>query len=49
MTKLNQDAPIFWKGNLCKFIDWESLTMGGKLLVKLEKRTIQVDIDELTN
>lgn len=47
--KLNQSAPIFWKGVKCKFIFWESLNLGGKLKIRLNKRTIEVDISELTN
>ncbi len=47
--KLNQSAPIFWKGKLCKFIKWETLNFGGKLKIILNKRTIEVDISELTN
>jgi hypothetical protein len=49
MTTLNQSAPIFWKGNLCKFIKWETLNFGGKLKIKINKNFIQVDISELTN
>ncbi len=47
--KLNQSAPIFWKGIKCTFIHWESLNLGGKLKIRLNKRTIEVDISELTN
>jgi hypothetical protein len=49
MTTLNQSAPIFWKGNLCKFIKWETLNFGGKLKIKINKNFIEVDISELTN
>jgi hypothetical protein len=49
MTTLNQSTPIFWKGNLCKFIKWETLNFGGKLKIKINKNFIQVDISELTN
>jgi hypothetical protein len=48
-TKLNQQAPIFWKGQLCKFIKWESLTFGGKLKIKINKKFIEADINELSN
>ena len=49
MTTLNQSAPIFWKGNLCKFIKWETLNFGGKLKIKINKNFIEADISELTN
>lgn len=48
-TKLNQSAPIFWKGKLCKIIRWETLNFGGKLKIKIGKKIIEVDISELTN
>lgn len=48
-TKLNQAAPIFWKGKLCKFIKWETLNFGGKLKIKIDKKFIEADISELTN
>ncbi len=47
--KLNQSLPIFWKGIKCKFILWETLNFGGKLKIRLNKRTIEVDISELNN
>lgn len=46
---LNQSAPIFWKGNICKFINWNSLNFDGKLKIKIDKKFIEVDIDELKN
>jgi hypothetical protein len=49
MKTLNQEQPIFWKGIKCKFIKWETLNLGGKLKIRLNKRTIEVDIAELTN
>ena len=48
-TQLNQSAPIFWKGIKCQFIFWETLNFGGKLKIRLNKRTIEVDINELKN
>ena len=48
-TTLNQSAPIFWKGKLCKFIKWETLNFGGKLKIKIDKKFIEADISELTN
>ena len=48
-TKLNQSQPIFWKGIKCQFIKWETLNFGGKLKIRLNNRTIEVDINELTN
>jgi hypothetical protein len=47
--ELNQSKPIFWKGNKCKLIKWETLNFGGKLKVKINTRFIEVDISELTN
>jgi hypothetical protein len=46
---LNQSQPIFWKGQIVKFIKWETLNFGGKLKIKINKQFIEVDIDELTN
>jgi hypothetical protein len=48
-TKLEQQKPIFWKGKLCKLVKWETMNLGGKLEVKINKSLIEVDIDELTN
>jgi len=48
-TELNQSAAIFWKGTKVSFIKWETLTMGGKIKIRLNKKTIEVDINELTN
>jgi hypothetical protein len=48
-TKLDQSKPIFWKGKICKSIMWETLTFGGKLKIKIDKKFIEVDISELTN
>lgn len=48
-AKLNQSKPIFWKGKMCKFIKWETLNYGGKLKVKIDKKIIEVDIEELSN
>lgn len=46
---LNQSQPIFWKGIRCKFIKWESLNFGGKIKIILNRRIIEVDINELSN
>jgi hypothetical protein len=48
-TTLKQPLPIFWKGRLCKMIDWDSLNLGGKLRIKVSEKFIEVDISELTN
>lgn len=48
-AKLNQSEPIFWKGKLCKLIKWNTLNFGGKLKIKIDKKFIEVDIDELKN
>jgi hypothetical protein len=47
--ELNQSQPIFWRGKLCKFIKWETLNMGGKLKIKIDKKFIEADITELKN
>lgn len=51
MTKqtLNQQAPIFWKGRLCKKIEWDIPYLQGKVKVKLTHAFFTVDINELTN
>lgn len=49
LTTLKQEAPIFWRGKLCKFIKWETLNFGGKLKIKIDKKFIEVDISELNN
>lgn len=48
-TTLNQSAPIFWKGKVCKFIKWETLNFGGKLKIKVSSKFIEVDLSELSN
>lgn len=48
-TTLNQQAPIFWKGKVCKFIKWETLNFGGKLKIKVSSKFIEVDLRELSN
>jgi len=49
MKNLNQQKPIFWKGKICKIVKLESLNFGGKLKIKVSKKFIEVDINELTN
>ena len=49
ITKLEQQAPIFYKGKICKFIKWETLNAWGKVQVKIGKKFIEVDILQLTN
>lgn len=49
METLKQEKQIFWKGNLVKFVKWESLNFGGKLKIKIDKKFIEVDISELSN
>ena len=49
MTTLNQSQTIFWKGEICKLIKWETLNFGGKLKIKIDKKFIEADIKELTN
>lgn len=48
-TELNKSDPIFWKGKICKFIKWETLNFGGKLKIKIDKKFIEVDINELNH
>ena len=48
-TTLNQSAPIFWKGKICKFIKWDTLNFGGKIKIKIDKNFIEVNISDLTN
>jgi hypothetical protein len=48
-TTLEQNKPIFWKGNICKLIKWETLNFGGKLKIKVNTKLIEVDINELKN
>ncbi len=48
-TGLNQSAPIFWNGKLCKFVQWDSMNLGGKLKIKVSSSFIEVDISELSN
>ena len=48
-TQLNQEKPIFWKGNLCKRIFWETLNFGGELKIKINSKTFFIKIEELTN
>jgi len=49
MKKLNQAAPIFYKEQICKFIDWENLTAGGQIKVKIKNKYLQVSISDLHN
>lgn len=48
-TGLDQAKPIFWGGKICKFIKWESLTIGGNLKIKVGSQFIEVNISELKN
>ena len=48
-TDLKKDETIFWKGIKCKFIKWDSLNFGGKIKIRINNRTIEVDISELHN
>lgn len=48
-NKLNQQAPIFWRGKLCKFIKWDSLNFGGKVQIKISDTFFEADISELSN
>ena len=48
-NNLQQHLPIFWKGMKCKMIKWESMNLGGKLKIKIDKKFIEVDINELSN
>lgn len=48
-TKLQQEKPIFWKGIKVQYIMWNTLNFGGKLKIRLNNHTIEVDILELYN
>lgn len=48
-TKFNKQLPIFWKGNLCQLIKWETLTFGGELKAKIKGKFITININDLTN
>jgi hypothetical protein len=47
--KLNKKKPIYWKDRLCKSVNWDSMNLGGKIKVKIDKSFIEVNVDELTN
>lgn len=46
---LNQDAAIFWKQNLCQFIDWETLTSKGEIIITINNKNFIANINELSN
>jgi hypothetical protein len=48
-TKLNQSAPIFYKGNIVSLIDWDSLTDAGLLYIKVKKAKFVAHVSELSN
>lgn len=49
LKELDQTKAIFWKGKLCKFVKWQTLNLGGKLKIKIDKKFIEVDYSELSN
>jgi hypothetical protein len=49
MKELNQASPIFYKEQICKFIDWENLTAGGQIKIKIKNKYLQVSISDLHN
>lgn len=49
LTIIDKTAPIFWRGKECKQIKWDSLNLGGKIRIKIDKAFISVDISELSN
>lgn len=49
MKKLNQQKQIFFNGQLCTFIFWETLTAKGELAVKTERGFYNAKIKELKN
>jgi hypothetical protein len=46
--ELQQQLPIFWKGNLCTYIFWETLKFGA-LKISIGNKKQNVSISELTN
>ena len=48
-TNLNQQLPIFWKGNLCQLVKWETMTAKKEIAVKIDGQFYSVKITELTN
>ena len=49
MKTLNQQEKIFFKGQLCLFIFWETLTAKGEVAVKTERGFYNAKIKELKN
>jgi hypothetical protein len=47
--KLNQQLRIFWKGKICRYIEWETLNDDGKLIIQIDNNYITVHISELSN
>jgi hypothetical protein len=48
-TKLNQSAPILYKGNIVCFVDWDSMTDAGLLYIKVKKAKFVAHVAELSN
>jgi hypothetical protein len=48
--KLSNGMDAFWKSNRISQIKFDSLNMGGKLKIRLESstRNIEIDINEIT-
>ena len=46
---LNQDAAIFWKQNLCQFIDWETLTSKGEIIITINNKNFIANINYISN
>jgi hypothetical protein len=47
--QLNQQQQIFWKGNICEEIKWETLTSKKELVVIIKGQFYSVKINQLSN
>jgi hypothetical protein len=47
--ELNQQQQIFWKGNICELIKWETLNSKNELVVKINGQFYSVNINQLKN
>ena len=47
--ELNQQQPIFFNGNICEQIKWETLTSKKEVAVKIKGQFYSVKIQQLTN
>jgi hypothetical protein len=47
--ELNQQQPIFFNGNICEQIKWETLNSKNELVVKIKGQFYSVNINKLNN